>query len=319
MVHRLRVEHAPKILLIALPLIVAATGAGVALTASGLFVIFVLRTTLRFKSLRGKDTYILETLAVSHFNEYVRWTLDRLGAPYETEDHVGIIGFLFDARFKPTLRIPKYQTSIANSSDIVSFLYGRHVSDPRAAFMAPAIEFEDVDLLRTLLETHAVHVRRIVYYWLLVNPAGSAVPGDELVRRAWGQYQPGVPVWQKLVLRALLPLCQASLVKLLRIDQRSFDLSASCVNVTFDLIDKRLADGRKFLIKDAAEPSLLDIAFAALTAPLFLPSRYGGDKAIAPESRIHLRDMPVGYQRDARKWLAQPAGKFVAMMYEEER
>jgi hypothetical protein len=315
--HHLCIDHAPALLLIATAPLVAATGCGVSTTVAALLCIFMLRTLLKYRSLHGPEKLVLNTLAMSHYNEYVRWSMDRLGEPYEIRDNIGIIGVLFNGRFLPTLTIPMYKTSISNSRDILRFLYARFINEPRAVFLTPA-SGADADFEHLAVNDFAVHVRRVFYYWLFCERC-PVLSRREIVNKLWGMYQPGVPKWQKLCMQLSQPLCIAALSKILKVDRRGYELSIAKVESTLDLIDKRLSDGRKYLVAGADHISYLDIAFASLGAPLILPPLYGGDTAVAKDTRIQMKDMPVVAQREAKRWLNRPSGRFIARIYEEER
>ena len=73
---------------------------------------------------------ILETIAVSHYVEKVRWALDLLNIDYEEEQDCGIIGVFFTGRMVPGLRVPRQNFTIYNSDDILRYLYGKHYADP---------------------------------------------------------------------------------------------------------------------------------------------------------------------------------------------
>ena len=77
---------------------------------------------------------ILETIAVSHYVEKVRWALDLLNIDYEEEQDCGIIGVFFTGRMVPGLRVPRQNFTIYNSDDILRYLYGKHYADPVRLF-----------------------------------------------------------------------------------------------------------------------------------------------------------------------------------------
>ena len=79
---------------------------------------FLLRTR------RNDETWILETLPISHYVDKVRWCMDKAKIPYKEEKDIGIFWILTTGRLVPTLKIPGLGISISNSSDILKYLYG---------------------------------------------------------------------------------------------------------------------------------------------------------------------------------------------------
>jgi glutathione S-transferase len=82
------------------------------------------------------------------------------------------------------------------------------------------------------------------------------------------------------------------------------------VDAMFDDIAWRLYDGRQFLIGDRFTAA--DLTFAALAAPMLLPSRYGSTLP-PPEA------MPAAAGREVRRLRSHPAGRFADRLYREER
>ena len=99
---------------------------------------------------------MLESIALSHYVEKVRWALDILAIDYEEEQDVGIVGAFFTGRMAcdylyvwltligglypmvhgaptyqvPGLRLPGKNFTVYNSPDILRYLYGKFYNDP---------------------------------------------------------------------------------------------------------------------------------------------------------------------------------------------
>jgi len=76
-------------------------------------------------------------MPISHYVEKVRWCLDRSGLDYEEEKDIGIFWILVTGRMVPNLQIPHKDIYIANSSDIIKYLYGHMLSldEEKAKFL----------------------------------------------------------------------------------------------------------------------------------------------------------------------------------------
>ena len=77
------------------------------------------------------------------------------------------------------------------------------------------------------------------------------------------------------------------------------------VDMVFDEVGSRLADGRPFLVGERF--SAADLTFAALAAPVLLPPECPAYPPVA--------DMPVAMRNDVERWRATAAGRFGLAMY----
>ncbi len=80
---------------------------------------------------RPEYRLVLNTLSVSHYVEKVRFCMDYAGIDYEEEPDCGIMGIIFHGRTVPVLNIPSHGTSIANSHDILRYLYAIKYQDEK--------------------------------------------------------------------------------------------------------------------------------------------------------------------------------------------
>lgn len=126
--------------------------------------------------------------------------------------------------------------------------------------------------------------------------------------RPWAQT--GLPRWERVAFRMSGALVGWAVSWFLGVDDASSSAALLSVNGVFDAVAERLADGRRFLLGDRFTAG--DLAFAALAAPMLLPSLYGSPlpppDAMPPEAAHHVRRMR-----------AHPAGRFADRLYREER
>jgi glutathione S-transferase len=96
----------------------------------------------------------------------------------------------------------------------------------------------------------------------------------------------------------------------MKIDAGGAARSLDRVREVFSEVGDRLADGRLYLVGSAF--SAADLTFAALAAPVLLPSNYG--------SPLPSRDeLPDGMLQVVEEFRATPAGEFALKMYEAHR
>jgi glutathione S-transferase len=143
------------------------------------------------------------------------------------------------------------------------------------------------------------HGRRWMYHRILGRP--------DLVR-AYGA--PGVPRWEAVALPPFLPLVSQIIKRHLDVDSDTTAESRARVRVVFDDVGERLADGRRYLTGDRFTAA--DLAFAALSAAVLVPPRYGVRLPAVEE----LGEPFAGEVRELRE---HPAGRFALRLYDQER
>ena len=253
----------------------------------------------------------LETISASHFVEKVRWAMDRLGVEYTEKAVAGTLGAFYRGRTVPQLKIRtgNVRSVIGNSSEILRYLWGRYGhNDPEgAAFLAASNERAE---LERCLDRLGVSLQIWIYYRILDHKT--------LVLRAWGVYDPEVPLWQRLLLRVLRPLQVAQIRKTFRISDESFARSVANIEATNAECEALLQDGRRSLLGDD-EPNYTDLAFAAMTGLWLMPEGYGAGKA--DTVRLQRDELPESMRMDIESWEAAypSAVAFVRRLYAEER
>jgi glutathione S-transferase len=82
------------------------------------------------------------------------------------------------------------------------------------------------------------------------------------------------------------------------------------MRAVFDEMNKRLADGRPYLMGDRF--GAIDIAFAAFSSPLFAPPEH-------PLRRETRQELPTAFLTESTALRDTPAGKHALRMYREHR
>jgi len=300
--------------LLLLPIVVAWFGLGV-FTAIVLVALMLLWRWLAVMSgiLAPEKTadVVLETIALSHFVEKVRWCMDRLEIDYTERQSGGTLGAYFTGRSVPQLRVQTgiVQTVIGNSPDILRYLWGRYFAShgDKAEFLEPSgarLELE------RKLDRYGRHLQVWVYYHLLYD--------RELTLHAWGVNNPQVPAWQRQALRALFPLLAFLVRRSFSINDERYAKAVLFVDELLGGIDLQLADGRRSIL-GGDTINYTDIAFAAFSGLWMQPETYGGGKT--DSCHIAHERMPVEMRADIERWLEDypKATTLVTRLYADER
>lgn len=303
-----------SIFLFVLPLIVAWLGLSVASTAGLLLLVLLWRWLIVLSGIvrpEATPDVVLEGIAVSHFVEKARWSLDRLDIDYVERWNAATLGAYFTGRSVPQLRVRTgiVQSVIGNSPEILRFLWGNYsTSHPdTAGFLEPTAERLE---LEKRLDRYGRYLQVCLYYHVLDD--------RELTLGIWGVNNPEVPAWQRPALRILFPILSMLIRSSFRISDEHYAKAVQFIDELFGDIDTLLADGRNSILGGDAV-NFTDMTFAAYSALWMQPPGYGGDKAEL--CRISRDQMPVRMRADTDQWLEDhpKATKFVERMYAEER
>jgi glutathione S-transferase len=254
---------------------------------------------------------VLESIAISHYVEKVRWCMDRLGIDYTERPSGGTLRAYFTGHTVPQLRVRTgiMQSVIGNSPEILRFLWGQYSAPlgATAAFLEPTpqrLEFE------RRLDRYGRYQQVWVYFHLAEE--------RELTLRLWGGSDPQTPAWQRAALRMLFPVLRALIQRSFRISDAQYAKAVQTTEELLSDVDTRLADGRKSIL-GGDTINYTDIAFAALSGPWLMPAGFGGGAAEA--CRIEREDLPQPMQADVRRWVEDypRATRFIRRLYEEER
>ncbi len=97
-----------SIFLLALPIIVGSLGVSIAGAIGLVLLSLTWRLAITLSVLLFPPVvprFELETIAISHFSEKVRWSMDRLGIEYVERQTAGVVGVFFTGRTVPQLKV----------------------------------------------------------------------------------------------------------------------------------------------------------------------------------------------------------------------
>ena len=302
------------VFLFLLPLVVAWYGLGVLSTALLVLLMLLWRWLVVLSGIIAPEkgpAIVLESIAISHYVEKVRWCMDRLGLDYTERTNGATLGAYFTGRSVPQLRVRTgiVQSVIGNSPEILRYLWGNYAAQlgARAAFLEPTPERVDFE---QRLDRYARYQQVWVYYHLRDE--------RELTLRLWGAEDPRTPGGHRLALKLLYPLLRALILRTFRATDEHYQKAAQAIEELLSDVDTRLADGRASIL-GGDTINYTDIAFAALSGPWLRPAGYGGGAADA--CRIERDEAPASMQADTERWIEDfpIATRYIEGLYAEER
>lgn len=243
---------------------------------------------------------ILITIPLSHYCEKARWALDRVGLKYREEPHAPLVHRLFTMRQGGgTVPVLLHRgRRIVDSTDILRYADAAGGGDLLYP-LDPALRAQ-VESFEELFDAQlGPHSRRWSYAHLLTHSA--------LIRSLWTQRAPKV---EAMLLRFIAPLLRGLVRTSYRITPASGERSLQRVNAVFQQVEERLASGRRFLVGERF--SAADLTFAALAAPMILPTQC---RAVHPT----LDEVPGATREEILRLRQTAAGRFALRLFAEER
>jgi glutathione S-transferase len=268
----------------------------------------------------------LVTIPFSHFCEKARWALDAAGLGYREEGHCP--GF-----HRPAVRRVGGRSSVpvlvlddgvvlGDSPLIVAYADANAEARCKLLPAGGSDREEALALERHLDFEFAPEVRRFAYFHLLPNR-----------RETIGLFDVRTPGVERLALRVVFPLLRRFMKRFMNIDEATALESRDRLRRVLDGIDRRLSDGRPYLMGDRF--GAVDIAFAAFASPLVLPRCHpalgpwlesfetppegGRATAQAQDGRQGSLPLPGPFASEVSRTRETPAGRFAMRLYERRR
>jgi glutathione S-transferase len=245
---------------------------------------------------------ILITIPISHYCEKARWALDRTGVSYRERAHLQIFHRVAVRRAGGGTTAPVLvwgDRVFADSADIVEEVNARASRDRRLLPEDPGTATEARELQRDFDTRLGPHGRRWMY---------NALRGRRDIAIEYGCT--GIPAWQRRALPLIYPAAARIIDRVLDVSPATAAESEAIVRTTFDEVAGRLSDGRPYLCGDRF--SAADLTFAALAAPMLMPSEYG---VPLPQPDV----LPATMAAAVRELRTHPAGAHALRMFSQER
>ena len=244
----------------------------------------------------------LVTIPISHYCEKARWALDRAGLRYREERHIQGIHRVAARRAGAGATVPVLVTphgSIGESQEILAWV-DEHLAPEQRLFPSEPIARAEVNALcRRLDENLGPTGRRLMYV--------NVLPQRKLVLAYNNQ---GVPAWEDRALRIGWPLLKRFVADQLGIVAGIESRDEAAVFHELDHVATLLSDGRPYLVGDRF--SAADLTFAALSAPITVPSGYG---VALPQPE----ELPPAFARVVEQVREHPAGRYALELFAEHR
>lgn len=255
----------------------------------------------------GKATFIIFPPSTSC--ELGNWLLKLYEIPHTVVSHT-VPFFLLDIRMRGGQSYPFFSGELEGEKEKISgawrLLQTCDARAPANKKMIPqdeALSKEATDMWENCVAPYFNNPpTQWAYYHLL--------PHRELVE---GAITKDVSWPEKLFIKLCYPLAAWMIRKNLKLDAANIaQTTEEKIRNGFDKLDSVLSDGRPFLCGDRL--TFVDIAFAALAAPVILEPRYGNG-GLLPD----IQDAPAAMQPLVREMRERPAGKHISRLYQDFR
>ncbi|MCC3465163.1 MAG: glutathione S-transferase [Microcoleus sp. PH2017_25_DOB_D_A] len=256
---------------------------------------------MNHSTIANTEVIRLITIPISHYCEKVRWALDLLKIPYIEERHVP--PFHRSATSKNGgSSVPVLVTKSGNFTDSTDILHYLDTISSSGQYLYPTnVEMrQEVEALEELFDARLGEYTR---NWGYFYRSGDR----KTMRRAWCN---STPVLERIGFEIAFPLISAKVRQVYNITADSAASSLQGIKEIFEIVDRRLAGGKTYLVGDTI--SAADITFAALAAPVLLPSEH-------PVSVAKIEELPIEMAAVIKELQSTAAGVYALRLYREQR
>jgi glutathione S-transferase len=248
-----------------------------------------------------QTTVKLVTFGISHYCEKARWALDWHSIPYtEIGWPPGLHQLLAKKCGAKATTLPILLDGakvIQDSSFIID--WAEAMATDRSQNLTPKVNTAEAkEIERRANDVIGVHVRRLAYAETL--PSCPHVVKPALFERTFG--------WQRVVGNTIWPVTWRIIMQMYEIRPGAAAESRSALERELDWLDKKLADGRSYLVGDSF--SRVDLTVASLLAGFARPEEM-------PVYRQML--LPDTLTGDVERWRDRPIMRWVVSQYRSNR
>ncbi|XP_013381279.1 uncharacterized protein LOC106151430 isoform X2 [Lingula anatina] len=260
-------------------------------------------------------THVLITMPFSPFCETVRWAFDMAGEPYD-ERSVGPIFHYFVSLFQtlgsnravPIMITHPDHRVLPTSHACLRFLGDLNNERFGEDWVFPSRDAEEFEMNLSADDSYGQAVMRCVYHYFFTAKE------DDGKKQLLQVCKKGISKWQSVLLPFLWPGYELIIKLSLKVDdQVTFKANIEQVDKTWDKVNQLLSDGRKYIL-GTRQASGADIAFAALSYPLILPTEMDGGLFSFSKDPL-----PPRYRKEVERRRKSAAGRFVLRLFKEER
>ncbi len=244
----------------------------------------------------------LITIGFSHYCEKARWALDRSELCYREEAHVPMLHWGASLRAGGGRTVPVLVTPegvLRESTEILEYVDARLAPARRLFPEEGALAAEVRALVADFDRGIGPAVRRWLYWHLLRSRAASV----ELLASMG-------PAWERSVVRGVFPVMKALMMRGLQVNPAGAARSMDRMLRTFDAVEARLADGRRYLTGDRFTAA--DLTYAALAGVLVQPPEYGRPAPQSAGAIPAIAEVIAAVRQ-------RPAGALVLRLFAEQR
>lgn len=248
----------------------------------------------------NKNKPLLIAIAISHYCEKVRWTMDYLDIDYVEEDHAPPFHRQYTSRHGGT-SVPVLVIdgkAFTDSKDILHYL--DTVAVDKQIYPQDAELRHQSETLEELFDQKlGIATRNWGYYYAIQKPMKLAI--------AWGI---NAPLSEKIKCIIAVPRIPGLLRQYYNITEASKEAALKDIKEVFNIVNQELSSGQQYLVGDRF--SATDITFAALASPVIRPEHH-------PVYDSQLAKVPAEMVAVIKELRETPAGELVMRMYREHR
>lgn len=259
----------------------------------------------------SKPELTLLGVRFSHYVEKARWALDRFEIPYREIPMMPVTHFAYVARytrgrgapdkhstrFSTPILIDERGARIQKSSVIMRYVSDRYGG--KKGHLFPSDEAAQLDQYYN--DFLGPSVRRVFYHHALKHPEILGQLADRNVSSG-----------QSWCFKRLFPVVRSLLSRVFDVGPEALQKHTGYLYKEYEAVEKRLSDGRPFLLGDTF--SAADISFACLGGVAMLPSPEEGFGAWFPPAGGPSEEL----RRISSDLRSSVAGKWALRLYREE-